>query len=89
MGGQGRVFWEVTLFRFDRGPIIVDPPDISPFLPLPPLQLYWISPLTYAQQAIFLNEFTDPRWDTLTDDNGGQVRLGDAVLMSRGLWTDK
>ena len=53
------------------------------------MQLYWISPLTYAQQAIFLNEFTDPRWDTLTDYNGGQVRLGDAVLMSRGLWTDK
>jgi hypothetical protein len=52
------------------------------------LQMYWASPLTYAQQAIFLNEFSDPRWDTQTEYKGQTVRLGDAILMSRNLFTD-
>ncbi|GAX74480.1 hypothetical protein CEUSTIGMA_g1929.t1 [Chlamydomonas eustigma] len=50
--------------------------------------MYWASPLTYAQQAIYLNEFSDPRWDTPTDVNGQSVRLGDAILQSRNLFTD-
>lgn len=53
------------------------------------LQLYWVSPLTYAQQGLFLNEFTDSRWDTLISFNGQSMRLGDAILSSRNLWTDR
>lgn len=60
-------------------------PSLSPFC----LQLYWSSPLTYAQQALFINEFSDSRWDTPTLYEGQTVRLGDAVLMTRGLWTQR
>ena len=68
-------------------PLASLPIDISP--PPPSFQLYWVSPLTYAQQGLFLNEFTDSRWDTLTNYNGNMIRLGDAVLQSRNLWTDR
>lgn len=50
--------------------------------------LYWASPLTYAQQAYFLNEFTSSDWDTLVMYNGQSVRLGTAVLESHQLWTN-
>ena len=50
--------------------------------------LYWASPLTYAQQAYFLNEFKSSDWDQPTLYNGQTVRLGDAILMSHDLWTD-
>ena len=53
------------------------------------MQLYWASPLTYAQNAIFINEFSSPTWDTPVDYNNGTVRLGDAVLMSRQVPTDR
>ena len=68
-------------------PYCLNPPQLCD--PLPRLQLYWASPLTYAQQAIFINEFSDPRWDTPTDYFGTTIRLGDAILNSRGLWTDR
>jgi ABC-type multidrug transport system ATPase subunit len=50
--------------------------------------MYWASPLTYAQQAYFLNEFTSSDWATIVEYNGQNVTLGNAVLMSHQLWTN-
>lgn len=48
----------------------------------------------YAQQAVSINEFSAPRWDTPTlvplgDGTTITQRLGDAVLTSRSLFTDR
>ncbi|CAM6028215.1 unnamed protein product [Sphagnum balticum] len=45
---------------------------------------YWISPLTYAQQAISVNEMLAPRWSTIPP--GTTKPLGVQVLESRGLF---
>ncbi|CAM6029266.1 unnamed protein product [Sphagnum balticum] len=47
---------------------------------------YWISPLTYAQQAIGVNEMLAPRWQTFPSGNGTKS-LGVQVLESRGQFT--
>jgi ABC-type multidrug transport system ATPase subunit/ABC-type multidrug transport system permease subunit len=44
---------------------------------------YWISPLTYAETAITVNEFLAPRWRKLTSEN---TSLGMEVLENRGLF---
>jgi hypothetical protein len=49
---------------------------------------YWISPLSYAQNAIAVNEFTAPRWRKPNPQNPSET-LGFAILRQRGLHTAK
>ncbi|KAL2642603.1 hypothetical protein R1flu_010190 [Riccia fluitans] len=46
---------------------------------------YWISPLSYAQNAIAVNEFLDMRWNKPSLENNSTVALN--VLRARGLKT--
>ncbi|XP_055832839.1 ABC transporter G family member 31-like isoform X1 [Solanum dulcamara] len=46
---------------------------------------FWVSPLTYGQRAISVNEFTATRWMEKTTI--GNVTLGNAVLQSHSLPT--
>ncbi|KAL9251895.1 ABC transporter G family member 32-like protein [Drosera capensis] len=46
---------------------------------------YWLSPLMYSQNAASVNEFLGHSWDKMI----GGSRLGDAVLKSRSLFTEK
>ena len=47
---------------------------------------YWVSPLQYSQNAISINEFTAPRWQTPYSENPS-VTLGHEILSNRGLFT--
>ncbi|KAL3696501.1 hypothetical protein R1sor_010577 [Riccia sorocarpa] len=46
---------------------------------------YWISPLSYAQNAIAVNEFLDSRWRKVSPDSGQPLYLD--ILRGRGLST--
>eukprot|EP01018_Ginkgo_biloba_P002637 Gb_30093 [translate_table: standard] len=48
---------------------------------------YWLSPMSYAQNAIAVNEFTSAKWDK-PSGHGSNKTLGQAVLESRGLFAD-
>ncbi|KAL6193546.1 hypothetical protein ACLB2K_034630 [Fragaria x ananassa] len=45
---------------------------------------YWLSPLTYGEIGITVNEFRAPRWEKMS----GNTTLGNQVLESRGLHFD-
>uniref|UniRef100_A0A0D9YBJ8 ABC transporter domain-containing protein n=2 Tax=Oryza TaxID=4527 RepID=A0A0D9YBJ8_9ORYZ len=47
---------------------------------------YWISPLSYAQNAISTNEFLGHSWSQILP--GENVTLGVSVLKSRGIFTE-
>jgi len=46
---------------------------------------YWISPLSYAQNAIAVNEFLAPRWQKASQITGQPLYL--SILESRGIYT--
>jgi ABC-type multidrug transport system ATPase subunit/ABC-type multidrug transport system permease subunit len=46
---------------------------------------YWISPLSYAQNAIAVNEFLAPRWRKISPITGRPLYL--SILESRGIFT--
>ncbi|ONK78781.1 uncharacterized protein A4U43_C02F22340 [Asparagus officinalis] len=47
---------------------------------------YWISPITYAQNAISINEFLDNRWSIVNNDTTiNASTVGKAFLKSRGM----
>ncbi|KAJ4751592.1 Pleiotropic drug resistance subfamily G protein [Rhynchospora pubera] len=48
---------------------------------------YWLSPLTYAQRAISVNEFSAPRWDLRSSTGSGTV--GENVLILQNLPTQE
>lgn len=47
---------------------------------------YWISPMTYAQNAISVNEFLGHSWNFFVDDSN--VPLGIQILQSRGVFPE-
>ncbi|XP_077235595.1 ABC transporter G family member 45-like [Tasmannia lanceolata] len=50
----------------------------------------WVSPLTYAQNAVAINEFLDKRWSMpINDSNIDENTIGKAFLRSRGLYTEQ
>ncbi|XP_068634452.1 ABC transporter G family member 45-like [Aristolochia californica] len=50
---------------------------------------YWVSPLTYAQNAVAINEFLDDRWNMPIQDNSvDEDTIGKAILRSRGMFTE-
>lgn len=51
---------------------------------------YWMSPVTYVQQALSINEMGHSRWQShYMSYNGKNMTVGDAVLESYGLYKDK
>ncbi|KAG9445118.1 hypothetical protein H6P81_016458 [Aristolochia fimbriata] len=49
----------------------------------------WVSPLTYAQNAVAINEFLDDRWSMPIRDNIiNEDTVGKAILRSRGMFTE-
>lgn len=50
--------------------------------------MFWISPVTYCQEALAYSEMSAPRWQTPTTINGRTQPLGMWVLESRDLFTD-
>ncbi|CAI5997964.1 unnamed protein product, partial [Closterium sp. NIES-65] len=50
--------------------------------------VYWISPLTYCQNAFSANEFLAPRWDVPSDPPSLNTAMGIQVLTARNLWTE-
>ncbi|CAI7780097.1 unnamed protein product [Closterium sp. NIES-54] len=50
--------------------------------------VYWISPLTYCQNAFSSNEFLAPRWDVPSDPLSLNTTMGLQVLTARNLWTE-
>eukprot|EP00850_Spirogloea_muscicola_P018226 SM000165S02187 [mRNA] locus=s165:830:10558:+ [translate_table: standard] len=66
------------------GGFVLAKPDIHPWW----IWGYWCSPLSYAQNALAVNEFLDPRWNGPAG-RGYQPNqsIGYAVLHGRGLYT--
>ncbi|XP_077235594.1 ABC transporter G family member 45-like [Tasmannia lanceolata] len=49
----------------------------------------WVSPMTYAQNAVAIIEFLDKRWNMpISDRNINEDTIGKAFLRSRGLFTE-
>ncbi|KAM0939679.1 putative ABC-type sulfate transporter [Dioscorea sansibarensis] len=49
----------------------------------------WVSPMSYGQDAISVNEFLDPRWSTPnTDPRINEPTVGKALLKVRGIFTE-
>ncbi|XP_058209589.1 ABC transporter G family member 34-like isoform X7 [Rhododendron vialii] len=67
------------------GGFIVAKDDIEPFM----IWGYYISPMTYGQNAIVMNEFLDKRWSAInTDPRINAPTVGKVLLVSRGFFTD-
>ncbi|XP_042458774.1 ABC transporter G family member 45-like [Zingiber officinale] len=50
---------------------------------------YWLSPLTYGQNAVAINEFLDQRWSTKIDNGGSnEDTVGKTILRQRGMLTE-
>jgi hypothetical protein len=72
------------------------PADLSDFFQftLPysatgPCRFYWIDPISYAQNALAINEFAAPRWQqqyTATGESLGDTILGQRDLPSEQWW---
>ncbi|WOL18141.1 hypothetical protein Cni_G26934 [Canna indica] len=56
--------------------------NIQPWL----VWIYWSSPLTYGQNAVAINEFSDRRWNMKTENEDSTgVTIGRAILRLRGM----
>ncbi|KAK9727139.1 hypothetical protein RND81_05G260600 [Saponaria officinalis] len=67
---------------FCVGGFILPKDDIKPWWKW----AYWVSPLSYAQSAVSVNEFTSTRWMKIYTSRN--ITIGDQVLMLRNLPTD-
>ncbi|XP_054800906.1 ABC transporter G family member 39-like [Prosopis cineraria] len=73
------------LLVFVLGGFIVSKNDIEPWM----IWGYYISPMTYGQNAIAVNEFLDKRWSKPnTDPRFEAPTVGEVLLQSRGFFTD-
>ncbi|KAF6166044.1 hypothetical protein GIB67_012941 [Kingdonia uniflora] len=74
------------LLVFILGGYIVAKDDIEPFM----IWGYYVSPMSYGQNAIAMNEFLDDRWSTpIVGSLTGELTVGKALLRARGLYTDE
>uniref|UniRef100_A0ACD6AAX2 Uncharacterized protein n=1 Tax=Avena sativa TaxID=4498 RepID=A0ACD6AAX2_AVESA len=68
----------VAIFIF--GGVVISKDDLQPWLRWG----YWISPFSYAQNAVSLNEFLDGRWATEFYYKNANT-VGEAILKMRGI----
>ncbi|KAL8505058.1 hypothetical protein ACS0TY_016317 [Phlomoides rotata] len=70
---------------FVLGGFIIAKNDLKPWLKW----AYYVSPMSYAQNAIAMNEFLDKRWSNPnTDPRFDQPTIGKVLLHSRGFYTE-
>ncbi|KAA8516691.1 hypothetical protein F0562_016803 [Nyssa sinensis] len=73
------------LLVFVLAGFIVAKNDIKPWM----IWGYYVSPMMYGQNAIFINEFLDKRWSTPNiDPRIREPTVGKGLLKSRGFFTD-
>ncbi|KAL3646851.1 ABC transporter G member 39 [Castilleja foliolosa] len=73
------------LVVFILGGFIVAKDDLSPWLKW----AYYVSPMSYGQNAIAMNEFLDKRWSTPnTDPRLSEPTVGKVLLKSKGFYTE-
>ncbi|KAL9150125.1 hypothetical protein ABFS82_12G149200 [Erythranthe guttata] len=73
------------LVVFVLGGFIVAKDDLAPWLKW----AYYISPMSYGQNAIVMNEFLDKRWSAPnTDPRFNEPTVGKVLLQSRGFYTE-
>ncbi|KAJ0102720.1 hypothetical protein Patl1_05926 [Pistacia atlantica] len=74
------------LVVFVLGGFIVAKDDIKPWM----IWGYYISPMSYGQNAIVLNEFLDDRWSAPNHARSliDEPTVGKALLKSRGMYTE-
>ena len=48
----------------------------------------WIDPITYAQRALLVNEFSAAHWQQVAAPDGSPGGMGVYVLQSRNFQTD-
>ncbi|GAQ91789.1 pleiotropic drug resistance protein [Klebsormidium nitens] len=65
---------------FLLGGFVIAKPQIHPWW----IWGFWISPLSYVQQGMAINEFSAPRWQKLAP--GSNETIGASVLTARGLF---
>ncbi|PNY11965.1 ABC transporter G family member 39-like protein [Trifolium pratense] len=69
---------------FVLGGFIVAKNDIKPWM----LWGYYVSPMSYGQNAIVINEFLDERWSKpITDPIDNATTVGKLLLKARGFYT--
>ncbi|TMW96780.1 hypothetical protein EJD97_006784 [Solanum chilense] len=72
------------LIVFLLGGFIVAKDDLEPWMRWG----YYISPMTYGQNAIAINEFLDERWNTPNDDaRFSEPTVGKVLLKARSMYT--
>ncbi|GLT76273.1 hypothetical protein SLA2020_479430 [Shorea laevis] len=75
----------ILLIVFVLGGFIVSKNDLEPWM----LWGYYVSPLTYGQNAIFINEFLDKRWSVKNNDSRFTApTVGKVLLGTRGFFTE-
>ncbi|XP_038680217.1 pleiotropic drug resistance protein 2-like isoform X1 [Tripterygium wilfordii] len=74
------------LLVFVLGGFIVAKDDIKPFM----IWGYYMSPMMYGQNAIFINEFLDDRWSMPNPDpKFPEPTVGKALLKMRGMFVEE
>ncbi|KAK6138037.1 hypothetical protein DH2020_028233 [Rehmannia glutinosa] len=74
------------LLVFVLGGFIIAKDDLQPWMKW----AYYLSPMSYGQNAIVLVEFLDPRWSTINDDTRFPGRTaGEELLAARGMFTEE
>ncbi|KAG5607800.1 hypothetical protein H5410_029292 [Solanum commersonii] len=73
------------LIVFVLGGFIVAKDDLEPWIKWG----YYVSPMSYAQNAIAINEFLDTRWSTHNNDTSfSEETVGKVLLKSRSMYSD-
>ncbi|GMY22102.1 pleiotropic drug resistance protein 3-like [Fagus crenata] len=70
------------LFLFLFGGFVITQPSMPVWLKWG----FWVSPLTYGEMGLSLNEFLAPRWQKMLSTN---TTIGQGILESRGLSFDR
>ncbi|XP_051118241.1 pleiotropic drug resistance protein 2-like isoform X2 [Andrographis paniculata] len=73
------------LVIFVLGGFIISKNDLEPWMKW----AYYISPMSYGQNAIAINEFLDERWNKPMDPNNKLPTVGKILLQERGFYTDE
>ncbi|MCD7447230.1 Pleiotropic drug resistance protein 2 [Datura stramonium] len=74
------------LMVFVLGGFIVAKDDLKPWMKWG----YYVSPMSYAQNAIAINEFLDKRWSTHNNDTSfSEETVGKVLLKSRSMYLDE
>ncbi|KAK1396576.1 hypothetical protein POM88_006439 [Heracleum sosnowskyi] len=73
------------LLVFVLGGFIIAKDDLQPWMKW----AYYLSPMSYGQNALVINEFLDPRWNTFINDSMyPDTTAGKVLLEARGMFVE-